>query len=285
MTRINHILRELGRNLKRHPGTVFGSLLSLTMLLLLFDLFWVAGRTSELFYDNLLAELRVEVFLPEEYPDSGVSDLQNSMLSLPEVYSAEFVSKDMARMELERLVGIDLLIGYDSTNPLPRSMLIEVEPEYASVDDLDRLSEQLRQMCGGGEVHYSRDWLERTESTRSLMLRAGFLLGGLIMLTTILNSANNIRLMARARALGLRQMMLLGAGRIMTSLPFLIEGFLIAVVSAALGWAAILYGKERISFSQFELVYPGDDQIILFCLVMGVIGMVSGYVGIRRLLK
>jgi len=43
MSRIAHILKELSRNLYRNPGTALGSFLSLTLLFLLFDLYWIAA--------------------------------------------------------------------------------------------------------------------------------------------------------------------------------------------------------------------------------------------------
>jgi len=47
MSRLGHIVSEQGRNLSRHLATSLGSLLSLTLLFLLFDLFWIAAATSD----------------------------------------------------------------------------------------------------------------------------------------------------------------------------------------------------------------------------------------------
>ena len=74
MTRIFFVLKELGRNFIRHPLTAVSSLLSMTLLILLFDLFWVMVGTSERFYTNLLSELRMDVFISEELPDTAVAD-------------------------------------------------------------------------------------------------------------------------------------------------------------------------------------------------------------------
>ena len=65
MTRLSHVLSELGRNLFRHPGTAVASVLSLMLLFLLFDFFWIATMTSDRCYRDLLSELRMELFLPE----------------------------------------------------------------------------------------------------------------------------------------------------------------------------------------------------------------------------
>jgi cell division protein FtsX len=285
MTRIKHILKELARNIGRNPATALGSVLSLILLFLLFDLFWVASATSDKFYQDLLSEIRLEVFLPEEFPDSLTASLSQSVVSLDEVISAVLISKEEARAELAGLLEMDLLIGYDSTNPLPRSLLLQIEPEYMNMRDMAALEWELAILTGSAEIHYSRRWLEKAEKTKSLTLKLGLVIGGLILLTTLINSANSIRLMARARAVGFRQMLLLGAGKLFIGLPFIIEGFLLTGLSAAAGWGVILYARNRIEFSKLSIVYPTAEEIVIFCLIAACLGGLSGYVGIRRLLK
>ena len=285
MTRIKHILKELVRNIGRNLATALGSVLSLILLFLLFDLFWVASATSDKFYQDLLSEIRLEVFLPEEFPDSSTASLLRSVTSRDEVISVDLISREEARVELARLLEMDLLIGYDSTNPLPRSLLLQIEPEYMNIRDMAALEWELAVLTGSTEIHYSRRWLEKAEKTKSLILKIGLVIGGLILLTTLINSANSIRLMARARAVGFRQMLLLGAGRLFIGLPFIIEGFLLTGLSAAAGWGVILYARNRIEFSKLSIVYPSAEEIAIFCLIAACLGGLSGYVGIRRLLK
>jgi len=285
MTRIKHILKELVRNIGRNLATALGSVLSLILLFLLFDLFWVASATSDKFYQDLLSEIRLEVFLPEEFPDSSTASLLRSVTSHDEVISVDLISREEARVELARLLEMDLLIGYDSTNPLPRSLLLQIEPEYMNIRDMAALERELAILTGSTEIHYSRRWLEKAEKTKSLILKIGLVIGGLILLTTLINSANSIRLMARARAVGFRQMLLLGAGKLFIGLPFIIEGFLLTGLSAAAGWGVILYVRNRIEFSKLSIVYPSAEEIAIFCLIAACLGGLSGYVGIRRLLK
>jgi len=285
MSRFVYILRELARNLYRNPGTALGSVLSLMLLFLLFDLFWIATLTSDRFYRDLLSELHMEVYVPEELPDSEIGPLTRSIISLDGVRAAGFVSKETAREELSRLIGTDLLIGYDSINPLPRSFILTIEPEYLNTADMATLEKELAALASGSEIQYSRRWLKKAETTRSVILSIGLALGAIVLLTTLISSANSIRLMAKARAVGFRQMLLLGAGRLFVACPFLLEGFLLAGLSTAAGWVLIFHGKGRIAFTQFEIIVPTHEEIIIFCLIAALLGSLSGYLGIRRLLK
>lgn len=285
MTKFIHIMTEMLRNLYRNPGTALASTLSLALLFLLFDLFWISANTSEKFYANLLSDLRMYAYLNEEVDESFVDSLSTKITTIDGVESVQYVSREMARQELAALVGADLLIGYDDNNPLPRSFILTFISDHLNSDAIVSIELKLQELNEIGEINYSREWLEKAESTRKIILRIGAVLGALILFTTVITSANNIRLMARARAVGFWQIRLLGAGRIFVALPFLLEGFLIGGLSAVIGWGLILYNKSDISFTQFELILPTIKEITLYCLAAGVLGVLSGYIGIRKLLR
>ncbi len=285
MTRTAYILRELGRNLYRNPGTAVGSFLSLMLLFLLFDLYWIAAGTSDRFYTDLLSELRMEVFVAEDVADSTLSSMETSLAIIEGVASVTFVSREMAREDLSRMVGVDLLVGYDSLNPLPRSFVLTIKPDYLSVAEMAGIGTEIENHPDIVQVYYSRRWLEKAESTRTTILNAGLVLGTLILLTALISSVNNIRLSSQARAVGFRQMRLLGAGRVFLALPFLLEGWLIGGMSATIGWLVIFYSRQEITFTQFELVIPAGQEIVIYCCATAFLGIISGLLGISKQLR
>jgi len=285
MSRAGHIFAEQGRNLSRHLASSLGSFLSLTLMLLLFDLFWIAAGTSEKFYSDLISEIRIEAYIAENVPDSSLQAIQRSLRNVAGVAESRLITREAARAELTRLVGTDLLIGYDSTNPLPRSFVITVEPDYLTSEATAAIKSDLLSINGVASVDYSRGWLQKAEGARALVLQVGMILGGLILLTVLITSANSIRLMTEVRAVGLHQMRLLGAGRLFLAMPYLLESLIISVLAAVAGWVVILYFRNEVSFTGFELVLPRLSDIVLFVIASALLGFVSGYLGIRRLLK
>ncbi len=285
MTKLEFVLRELFRNLYRNPGTAIASILSLALLFLLFDLFWIAAGTSDKFYSELLSNLQMHVYVEESITDKDAKELEVEIKEVKGISDARYISRETARNELAAIVGVDLLVGYDEVNPLPRSYVIEFEPTHLQSVAIDSVEAQLKQISGIGEIEYSRQWLEKAESTKNVINSAGMILGALILFTTLVSSTNNIRLMTRTRAVGFWQMRLLGAGRLFIALPFLLEGFLIGSVSAVISWLIILYSQHKVSFTQFELVMPALLDLIWFCLAAGVLGILSGMLGIRKMMR
>lgn len=285
MNRLAYFARELWHNLRRNAGTALASLLSLTLLFLLFDLFWISAGTVDKFYRDLLSELRVEVFVDESVPDDRLTQVSDQLRAIDGVLDYEYVSRDAARNRLADMVGADLLVGYDESNPLPRSYVLTVAESYLNSAALTRLEKALREVDGLSEIHYSRQWLDKTEGTRAIILEIGLALGILIVAAALVGSANNIRLMTRAQAVGFRQMLLQGAGRFFVAMPYLIESLLISGLAAILGWALIFYGRTRVSFVQIEIVFPPRSEIVLFCVGVAFLGAVSGYLGLRKMLR
>jgi len=285
MTRILYIFKETVRSLGRNPMTALASFLSLALLFLLFDLFWVAAGTSQQFYRNLVSQIRVEAYVEESVPDSMMTAIASDVRSVEGVMQVTAISRDSARARLIEMLGSDLLMGYDEVNPLPRSFVLSVDDASLSSAALGRIENELQNIEGIGEVHYSRDWLLKAEATKRLMWQVGLILGILIVAAAVISSANNIRLMTRARAVGFRQMLLLGAGRIFIAFPFVVEGFLLSGLAAAAGWGVVFYGRTRIAFSQVSIIYPATDPIVFYCLAAGLLGAISGYLGLRRQLK
>ncbi|UCG63066.1 MAG: hypothetical protein JSV52_07230 [Candidatus Zixiibacteriota bacterium] len=285
MIRIQHILKELFRNVYRNPGTTLSGFLSMGLLFLLFDLFWVAAGTSNKFYSELISDLQMEIFASEAAPDSTLPAVEDRLASLPGVSTVEYISKQTAREQLTSLVGIDLLVGYDTINPLPRSYILSFTGDYLTIDGLAGIEQQATAMEGISHAYYSRNWLEKAEQTKGVIRNVGMILGAVILLAVLISTANNMRLMTRARAVGFQQMRLQGAGGLLLAFPFLIEGLILAGLSAAAGWMAIFYAKDHVDFTQIEIIFPSSNDILLFCFAAAILGTLSAFLGIKRFLR
>lgn len=281
MTRFSFILREFFGNLWHRPLAVLGSILSLFLLLLLFDLAWVSSLSAFKYYDERISEIEIEVFLTDDVADSTMPDIMDAFARIDGVEKVEYISRQNARDRLNNIMGVDLLEGMDE-NPLPRSVVISFEPNYLNTANLSRLRADLNRMKGVDEIMFPSHWLEKAELTKQMIGDFLVLLGALILAAVVLNSIHAIILSARTRMEELLQMQLLGAGPVFLAIPFILEGIFYALVASISGWVIMYYGMELFTFRDIEIIAPPTAQIIYFCLVVGAVGMISGYIGIRR---
>jgi cell division transport system permease protein len=283
MSRWGFIWREFGRNVSRNPGTAFSAVLSLTLLFILFDIFWVAARSTDEMYQTMISDLQMEVFLPDSVADTSVSDLSNRVQNIPGVRSLSFVTRDAARDQLTGILGMDILAA-DTLNPLPRSFILTFGLEYLTSEKLKEIEQRMMQAVGTSQIQYGREWLESTEQARGLVRRVGLIIGLLILLATVISSANNIRLMSRARVKGLTQLQLLGAGRWLISAPYVLEGGLAGAIASGIAWGAVFYGRSQLRIFEVSISMPPTQDILIFCGLTTLLGIVSGYFGVSKLL-
>jgi len=106
-----------------------------------------------------------------------------------------------------------------------------------------------------------------------------------VAVAAILYLIHVVMLSARTRMEELVQLQLLGAGPVFLALPYIMEGIFYALVASVGGWLLINYGINFVSFRDIQIILPRPVEIVYFCLAASGIGMIGGYLGIRRELR
>lgn len=281
MSRLYYVIKRFLANIVKRPLPAVASFLSLFLLLLMLDLIWMAKLSADNYLEQIVANIDMELFLEDSLPDSAITYLTEMVEDLDAADTVQFISKDDAREQLSALIGEDLLEGFDD-NPLPRSILIRFKSEYLKSGYMDNLVGQLRELTGVYEVYFPGHWLWKVEESKSLARAMAFFLGAVILITVMLNLLYSIRLSIKTHEEGLAQLRLLGGARFLLALPYMLEGIFFGVLSSVAGWLAVFYVSGRISFEGFEVVLPDRQEVVIYCIVAGLAGMVIGYIGLRR---
>ncbi len=281
MTRLRFILGKFLGNITARPLAALGSVLSLFLLFLLFDLVWIASYSINGFYNKIISEIEIEVFLDNTVPDSTMTIIGEIIGDLEGIDSIEYISRDNARSKLNDLMGVDLLEGFEN-NPLPRSIIIIFEPNYLNSQNLDALNQALKRMAGVSDIFYPSNWLARAEYTKLVISEILILLGIVISIAVLLNIIQIIVLSARTRTEEIVQLQLMGAGSGFLATPYIIEGIFYALAASVIGWILIYYAIDLYTFRNIEIILPSLEERSYFCMATFLIGMIGGYLGIRR---
>lgn len=282
MIRAGRFFRQISRHMGREKRLSLGSFLVLAIVLVLVDLFWIASGTINNEYRKMLTNVRMEVFLSDTIPDSVLTVVKDALTSFEGVSSVDYISKDEAARQLENQFGSGILDGLDE-NPLPRSFVLHFD-HLLHLGDLDAMESRLNRLEGISGVEFGRPWIQKIEHSGRLLRRIGIIVGAIILFVVLLTMANTNRLTARSKSRDFFQLKLLGAGPSYVLYPFLAEGFLSALIAAALGWVLVYYFSRQVSFTSFALVIPDLQNIAIYAVVAGLTGMAGAYLGIRRLL-
>ncbi len=281
MRKLLYLIGKFLIHLYRRPLPAIASLLSMLLLFLMFDLVWISSLSVDKYYDRVLADVDMEIFLEDNLSDSMLVPITDALKDLDGIESFEFISKEDARAKLHTLMGMDLLEGLDE-NPLPKSILITFDKEFINGRYLNDTEVSLRKFQSVSEIFYPRFWLEKAESNRLLVSRSVFIIGAVIFLAAMLNLLYSIRLSVKTYNEELIQHRLLGAGKTFLSVPFIFEGIFYALTAVIVGWLIIFYVANNLAISNFEVLLPSQSDIIRSCLAALGVGTVGGYIGVRR---
>jgi len=281
MSKFGYILRKFFGNIISRPMAALGSILSLFLLFLLFNLVWITSLTVNNYYDKVISDIDIEVFLEDSIPDSTITIIREAIGSLDGIESIDYISRDQARFKLKDMMGVDLLEGFEN-NPLPRSLIISFEPNYLNSDNLNSLNRDLQRMAGVTDIYYPSRWLVKAEYTKLIVSDILILLGIVIAVAVILNTIQFIVLSARTRTEELVQLQLLGAAPGFLAMPYIVEGIFYALAASFAGWIIILYGVDLFSLRNVDIILPPSIEQFYFCLAGSLIGLIGGYLGIKR---
>jgi cell division transport system permease protein len=161
----------------------------------------------------------------------------------PAVASREYVSKADAALRFRRDFP-DLAAGLADLpqNPLPASVEVRLNPAKADGASLEAFAAQLMQTAGVAEVRFDRRWLERLSQIASGVRWAGWMLGAVLLVASVLTVATVVRLALHARRDEVEIMQLMGAPIGLLRGPLVVEGILQGGAGALVALAAIYAG-------------------------------------------
>jgi cell division transport system permease protein len=263
----------------------------MTLMLLLLAGFWIvqAGFLASRSYVE--DKVGVVADLNDGISDAALEDLQSRLLTMPEVKSVEYISKDEAlrRFREKRAAqGQPDLTTYLANNPLPASLDVKLRSpgDYRTVADFLEVDPAV------GQVRNIQDTTDRLVSITTFLRTFGVLLLAVIGAIVLFIVINTIRLAVLGRAEEIEVMRLVGASDAFIRWPFVFEGALVGLLGAAISMGVLLGLAEPLShfmvgFFQILPINIGSISRDVTLLVVGAgtgLGVVGAWVSVRTYL-
>ncbi len=296
-------LRNLGYVFKlAFQGIFRNSVMSLASLLVLISCLVVTGTTYvlseniEYNINQLSGYNKIVAFVKADAEDFELKDLQNKISSIPNVAQVDLITKEAALESYQNEYGdFDYLFDmFQADNPLKDSFEITYR-DGASVDEVDTIVYQIQQLEKDGivKINNRQDIAQKLTDLKNIVSLILTWLTLLLFVISVFVVTNTVRLAVFARRDEISIMRNVGATRTFVSMPFLLEGTILGLISAVISYFGLvfLYGGitdqltgfsetkfiEVLPFEQFRLVL-----IIVFAAIAVFTGLVSGLVALRR---
>lgn len=249
--------------------------MTLTLLMLGFVLLLTLNVNRTL--QQLESQVEVAAFLDD---GADTAALLTQVKALAQVREVTLVGKEQVLEEMTQdspfTRDAAALVG----NPFPDTLRLRV----ARVEDSRTVAGLVENMNGVQDVEYGAAYVDPTVKTLSAVRAAGYVLVGLLLLGTLFNILNAVRVAMYARRNEISVMRLLGATWGFIRMPHVLEGLIVGLTAAALALALLTPAYMAMARRVQELapVFPVvTDLNTLVPLLGGValLGILVGLVG------
>ncbi len=232
------------------------------------------------------------VYIQQGYSQLEAVYVGKEIEKVDNVQSAEFYSKEKAFEQYRSTLGDSLFARIEDRNPLPDSFIVVM-------DDLSKYEEtvaKIQQIKGVDKdtILNRKDFADKMTRISNLVNIISIAVVAALLIISLFIIANTIRATMYSRRFEISIMKSVGATNAFVRMPFLVEGMVLGLISAAIstGVLALVYqgigmvienAQSVFRFIPFIEVLPYvAAAFVLFGLFVGFCG---GFISIRKYLK
>lgn len=282
---------QFGRNF--HTG--LASIFAITAMLLILSVFFIAAINVSMAAESLKGDYdSIEIYLKDDVKKKAAKEIIQNMKETDGVADAWYKSKKDAMKEFKERWGDNayLLDNLDK-NPLPNSVVVMI----ADLEKADSIAEHAARLEGVEDVKYYKDTVDRLLKITRFIQWAAIVMMIFLIIVSIVVVSNTIKLTVFNRADEISIMKYIGATNWFIRGPFLVEGIIIGIISAAIavGLTGLIYhklieliGDEMLSVLSIPMV-PEEfliNNLAWICVALGIsIGSCGSIISMRKFLK
>ena len=295
MSRIFYNIKQALIQIVRYRTTTLASVFAITAMMLILVLFFTLAVNLNLFTEMVKRDYdTVEVFLEDDVSEDDAKAIMNEVTGINGVSDVQYRSKAEAlQIMRDRWGSSGYLLDSLGGNPLPNSILVTV----TSLDAADAVNSQVSAIQGVESTKYYKETVDKLTKVTNFLQYGSVAIMLFLVLISIIVVSNMIKLTVFARAREISIMKYIGATNWFIRGPFLVEGIIIGMLSAAIaaGIVFIVYsnvvdaiGMKVMTILSSPLVPPEYlmRNVLIIFIALGVgIGSTGSIISMRKFLE
>jgi cell division transport system permease protein len=226
------------------------------------------------------------VYLEDKLTTDDIEKSYKQLLSMNSVKAIVFISKAEAMAEFEQELGEDQFILESlETNPLPASFKVTLKEGFREQSDIQGFAEQVAGIKGVDEVNYGKDFLARFSLIARVFLYVDFVLGFIVVLSSVFIISNTVRLTILGRRRSIEILKLVGATNRFITTPFIIEGAFQGGVASLVSLGLLFGIYVVVARALPDIMFLSAEKVSLYMLTCVLLGSLGSYAALRRFLK
>lgn len=282
-----YFLDEVRRIFRSGKLPALSALFSIALMLFLLSLALSGWWTSAHVLDAVSAEAEINVFYGETIDPQA---LAARIRSLPGVLSARPVGGDEAYHRMAELLGDEAgVLGFFDENPFSPFIEVLIQP-----DDLNNVVAGIKALNEVEYVRDNRDILEKLHSIFGIIRFLGVLVMAAVGVSAVVVVSHIIRQGIEEHREQVHTLRLLGAPEGFVSLPFLLQGLLLALAGGLLALLVMAFALQFVYarlagplpflplFPAKTILFRLAATLVPFCALLGLGGSTLGLNLYRR---
>ena len=290
MSKIFYLLSEGFKNVLRHKMTALTAILSLFISLYIIGALATAGNNTHKVLHYLRSKYKIEVFFTQDISNEQAIGLIHKIKKIEGVRTATIIEKEDAVRIFKDQFGENIveLLGY---NPLPVSAVVNVDRGRRDPLRVEPIIKEIKTIPNIDDIRYQGNLINKIERNYKRIMDKLPYLSGVIILIAVLIIYNTIKLSVYSRREVIETLQLIGASKAFIKLPFIIEGTLIGIISAALVFPSLYMSIKGLnyfisSFTSLSLKINFDPFVLVWMfLVVILISLLGSYRAASNFLK
>lgn len=288
-------IEETIDNLKTNRLTAFLAILTLSLTLVILEIFILLYYNLESITDSIRSDVKLVAFLSDDLSQKEIDMIKDVLAREEGTADIRYVSKEKAleefKMDLKDGGGILKDIG---ENPLPASFELKIAPNFQSDNEVMLFIERIKGIHGIEEISFSMDWINNLNAFLNFLKLVGLFLGSLLGAGVITIISNTIKLTIYSRSEEIEIMRLMGATNGFIKIPFFLEGAFMGTLGAVISLSLLagIYSLFRLNtaytgaglWKGVDLVFLPPGTIIYLLLLGTMLGCLGSGISLKRFL-
>jgi cell division transport system permease protein len=281
------------KNLGSYPfvSVVFSITIALTVVGLFGLLLILTSKLTRTIQENV----EIQVFLNKDLSTNEIIKISKTLSSkgyillkdgIPQIST---ISKEVAAKQFTEETGEDF-INFLGDNPLRDVIVLKINQEFHSVENLAEIKKEIELIRGVYEVSYVESLVNSINENLAKVGLVLLLIFAVILLGVVVLIHNTIKLALFSQRFLIRSMQLVGATSSFIQRPFLLRSFFYGAISGVLTIALLVLFLNFINTKVEGLseLQSMDELLILagVLLTLGaIVGFISTFAATRKYLK
>jgi len=279
-----------GSTAARKTKTIYiSTVISIALVLLMLGLLGLILVHAKNLSNYVKENIVLNIIVNEGAKEVDVLALQKQIDANPYVLKTQYVSKELAALNLTKDLGEDFVefLGY---NPLLSSIDVYLKADYANSASIETLSKQLTKNPLVKEVIYQRSLIDMVNQNIKTIGLVILTFAAILLIIAIGLINNTIRLAIYSQRFLIKSMQLVGATKNFIRRPFIgygiLHGFIAGLIAIILLLLTLYFAQKQLP--ELVVLRSWFEFVLVFISVIGIgvlISALSTYFAVSRYLR